>query len=224
MKPTVSVVIPAFNEEELLPITLENLVGCAWVKELIVVNDGSTDQTGAVAEQYCKKVVHLQTNLGKSQALKQGWKVATSDFVMTLDADLTDSVRGAERLLEYLIEKNLDCVVAKLPTQKRQGFGLMRRRAQKLIFAKTGKWMNAPLSGQRLLKRSWLEPIIKKEYVGFGVEMAMTIDLLKAGAKMEEVEVPFYHRATGKDLNGFVHRIKQWKDMEKTLWRMRSTW
>ncbi|MCD8501274.1 MAG: hypothetical protein LRY71_05830 [Bacillaceae bacterium] len=52
----------------------------------------------------------------------------------------------------------------------------------------------------------------------------MTIDLIKAGAKVEELEVPFYHRSTGKDVKGFVHRFKQWKDMEKTLWRMRSTW
>ena len=95
----------------------------------------------------------------------------------------------------------------------------MKRRAQKLIYQKTGQWFLAPLSGQRAMKREWVDFLLTKDYVGFGVEAAMTIDLAQAGAKLLEVETCIKHRETGKDLKGFYHRGKQWYQMEKTLWR-----
>ncbi len=224
MKQGVSIVIPAYNEERLLPITLTNLVGRSWINEIIVVDDGSTDKTIQEVKKFDVQLIRLTENVGKSKALHHGTQLTKSELVMFLDADLTYTAYEAERMLHYLMVKELDCVIAALPCQKRKGFGFMKRRAQKLIFSRTGRWLSAPLSGQRILKKQWIDKIFAGEYVGFGVEMAMTIDLIKAGAKVEELEVPFYHRSTGKDVKGFVHRFKQWKDMEKTLWRMRSTW
>ncbi|MCT8138716.1 glycosyltransferase family 2 protein [Anaerobacillus sp. CMMVII] len=223
-KASISVVIPAYNEEDTIKMTLVTLNRCPWVNQLIVVDDGSSDETATIAMKYCDQVIRLNRNRGKAHALKEGWKLVEGEAVVCLDADLGMTAREGERLIDKLYYEDLDCVIAKLPTQNKSGFGIMKHRAQKLIFSRTGKWFDSPLSGQRALKKKWLPILIEKDYVGFGVEMAMTIDLLKAGASIDEVEVSFYHRATGKDFQGFLHRGKQWLDMEKTLRKMRATW
>lgn len=223
-KCSISVVIPAYNEEDTIKMTLVTLNRSPWVSELIVVDDGSSDDTAAIALKYCDEVIQLPKNKGKAFALKEGWKRAQGDIVVALDADLGMTAREGERLVNKLLTDNLDCVIAKLPLQKKRGFGLMKHRAQKLIFSKTGKWFEAPLSGQRAMKKQWLPILLEKDYVGFGVEMAMTVDLLKAGACVDEVDVSFFHRATGKNFQGFYHRGKQWLDMERTLRKMRASW
>lgn len=224
MNPSISVIVPAYNEEETIKMTLVTLNHCSWINQLIVVDDGSKDETASIAAKYCDQVYRLNENQGKAQALKEGWKNAKGDIVVCLDADLGMTAREGERLVEKLLSDNLDCVIARLPLQKKRGFGIMKHRAQKLIFSRTGKWFEAPLSGQRALKKKWLPLLLEKDYVGFGVEMAMTVDLLKEGANVDEVDVNFFHRATGKDMQGFLHRGKQWLDMEKTLRKMRITW
>jgi glycosyltransferase involved in cell wall biosynthesis len=223
-KSTISVVIPAYNEEETMKMTLVTLNRCSWVNELIVVDDGSTDRTASIAEKYCDQVIRINQNKGKAYALKEGWKIVQGDIIVTLDADLGMTAREGERLVEKLNIDGLDCVIARLPLQKKSGFGLMKHRAQKLIFSRTGKWFDSPLSGQRAIRRNWLPILLERDYVGFGVEMAMTVDLLRAGANVDEVDVSFFHRATGKDFGGFLHRGRQWLDMEKTLRKMRATW
>lgn len=223
-KSTISVVIPAYNEEDTIKMTLVTLNRCHWVNQLIVVDDGSADGTADIAEKYSDQVVRLNQNKGKAYALKEGWKRVEGDIIVCLDADLGITAREGERLVEKLHSDDLDCVIARLPQQKKNGFGLMKHRAQKLIFSRTGKWFDSPLSGQRALKNSWLPILLERDYVGFGVEMAMTVDLLKAGANVDEVDVSFFHRATGKDIEGFLHRGRQWLDMEKTLRKMRTTW
>lgn len=223
-KSCISVVVPAYNEEEIIKMTLVTLNRCHWVNQLIVVDDGSSDETAAIAEKYCDQVIRLDQNKGKAYALKEGWRNVEGGIVVSLDADLGMTAREGERLVEKLQLDDLDCVIARLPVQKKKGFGLMKHRAQKLIFSRTGKWFEAPLSGQRAFKKEWLPILLEKDYVGFGVEMAMTIDLLKAGASVDEVDVSFFHRATGKDFGSILHRGKQWLDMEKTLRKMRATW
>lgn len=224
MNPSVSVVIPAYNEEETIQMTLVTLNRCSWVKQLIVVDDGSSDETYNISKKYCDEVISLPSNSGKANALKEGWQRAVGEIIISLDADLGITAREGERLVEELVAQKLDCAIAKLPKQNKSGFGLMKHRAQKLIFSRTGKWYEAPLSGQRALKREWIPMLIERNYVGFGVEMAMTVDLLKAGAIVEEIDVSFFHRATGKNVRGFLHRGRQWLDMEKTLRQLRSTW
>ena len=96
----VSLVIPLFNEEESLPEL------CAWIDriatennylyEIILVDDGSTDRSWDVIESIGKtnqhiKAIKFQRNYGKSAALNQGFRAATGEVVITMDADLQDS-------------------------------------------------------------------------------------------------------------------------------------
>ena len=138
-----------------------------------------------------------------------------------MDADLGRSVVEAEKLITPLQKENIDGVIGVLPRHRQGGFGLVKKRAQHLIYKATGQWIQEPLSGQRSFRRKWLATLTEKSYFGYGIETAMTIDLLKAGAILIEADVLMYHREMGRSLKGFLHRGKQWFDMEKTI---RSVW
>jgi len=91
--PSLSVVIPAYDEEATLPRVVQRVVALPFVREVIVVNDGSCDKTGKIAEglsrQYpAVKAIHHQFNRGESEALRTGFALARGDIVIVQDADL----------------------------------------------------------------------------------------------------------------------------------------
>jgi glycosyltransferase involved in cell wall biosynthesis len=122
-KPLISVITPAFNEETLLPANLETL--CAhldtlrdrWRWELIVVNDGSKDRTGALADAFAAgrpevRVVHHPVNLNLGQGIRTGFAHARGEFIVVLDMDLSYSADHVERLVATLAATKADIAVA----------------------------------------------------------------------------------------------------------------
>lgn len=113
-----SCVVPAFNEAESLPhlwAALRPVLETFSAWELIIVSDGSTDQTVPLAKQLAAQdprvtVVDLRRNQGKSAALMAGFAAVTGDVVVTLDADLQDDPTEIPRLVEALESKNVDMV------------------------------------------------------------------------------------------------------------------
>ncbi len=118
-----SVLIPAFNEAAIIERTLGTVRdhlstrsdSYSW--EMLVVNDGSTDGTGALADAFAAgdervRILHHRTNFGLGQALRYGFAQAHGDVVVTLDADLTYSVDHIDRLLEAYAETGAKIVVA----------------------------------------------------------------------------------------------------------------
>ncbi|MDE5412230.1 glycosyltransferase family 2 protein [Alkalihalobacterium chitinilyticum] len=212
-----SVVIPAFNEQERIEHTLKTLKEQSWVQEIITVNDGSSDATGEICEKYSDVTVHFKSNHGKGQALKAGWEKANGLYIVSLDADIGSTASEGKKLLTPLTYPFIDVVIGTLPPSKKRGFGFVKRKAQNVIYKKTGKWVTSPLSGQRAFHRKWLPALLNKNYNGFGIELAMTIDLINAGAQIVEVDTNITHRHTGKNLSGFLHRGKQWLHIEAAL-------
>lgn len=115
----ISVVIPLFNEEESLPEL------CSWIQkvmdensfsyEIILVDDGSTDQSWTVIEQLCAddaavKGIKFQRNYGKSAALNEGFRAARGEVVITMDADLQDSPNEIPGLRKMITEDGYDMV------------------------------------------------------------------------------------------------------------------
>ena len=80
----------------------------------------------------------------------------------------------------------------------------------------TGWTPQAPLSGQRCLTRRAFE-LASPLAAGWGMEVGMTIDVLRAGLRVEEVAIELRHRATGRDLAGQLHRAKQLRDVSRAL-------
>ena len=90
MKPLVSILIPAYNAEELLAYTLQSAIAQTWQrKEIIVIDDGSTDRTAEVARRFASKDVKVVStaNQGLSAAVNHAYKLSQGDYIQELDAD-----------------------------------------------------------------------------------------------------------------------------------------
>jgi glycosyltransferase involved in cell wall biosynthesis len=90
VQPLVSILIPAYNAQEWIADTIRSALAQAWHrKEIIVVNDGSTDQTLAIAQQFASKnvIVVTQENRGAAAARNQAFSLSQGDFIQWLDAD-----------------------------------------------------------------------------------------------------------------------------------------
>lgn len=213
----VSVVVPAFNEEAAIDSTLRAIRERTFCHELIVVDDGSEDRTAQVAKGWADTVISTPQNRGKGAALQTGWQYASGDVVMLLDGDLRESAAEAAHLLSPVIEGACDMTVAVLPSpQKRIGLGLAKGLAHHGIRILTGFEARAPLSGQRAFRRELLQRLGRLDK-GFGVEVGLTVDALRAGYRVLEVPVPFMHRETGNDWSGYCHRGKEFVAIGRTL-------
>lgn len=213
----VSVLIPAFNEEKQIKSTIETAFGLNGVKEVIVIDDGSTDRTYQQAVQTQAKVLQLSSNHGKGFALNYGMQQVNEDIILLLDADVGTTAVEAQKLLNPVIKKQVDMAVAKFPkTNKKGGFGLVKKLATWGLKIITGQYFTAPLSGQRAINKKVIEEI--NEFApGFAVEVALTIAVWQSGFKIEEIPVNMTHRVTGRTLKAFYHRGQQFKDIAFVL-------
>ncbi|MGB3204890.1 MAG: glycosyltransferase [Crinalium sp.] len=115
MKPLVSILIPAYNAEKWIASTIESALAQTWLdKEIIVVDDGSTDHTRAIARNFesASLKVISQENSGASAARNCALNLAQGDFIQYLDADDLLAADKIERQLNLLLLENLDCIVA----------------------------------------------------------------------------------------------------------------
>lgn len=210
---TISVVIPAYNEEERVGLTIASVRSVSGVKQVIVVDDGSIDRTSAVAAEAGALVIRSEKNRGKGEALNLGLKEATGDILLLLDADLGRSAAEAGKIAEPVLRGQADLAIGRFTSRKKGGFGLVLTFARMAVRQMTGLTIQAPLSGQRALNRKALEALGGRVASGFGVEVAMLIDLARKGLVIREVPVDMEHRETGRDLFGFFHRGRQFLEV-----------
>lgn len=215
---TVSVVFPAHNEADTIAASVKAAWALPGVVQVIVVDDGSSDDTATLARAGGAEVVSLSANVGKAQALRLGVEAACADVVLTLDADLGESVGEASRLLAAVHSGAADLAIATFPKQAhRGGFGLVVGLARWGIRHLTGRQMQAPLSGQRACRRQALSELGDLGR-GWQVEVRMTIQALRRGLTVVEVETQMSHRPTGRRLRDFWHRGGQFVGVVQALW------
>lgn len=209
MKPSVSVVIPAYNEAATLPRTLAALRRLGCFDELVVVDDGSQDGSAAAARGEGARVVRLTGNRGKGAALRVGISAARGDIIVLLDADLGDSAAEAVKLVAPVLRDEADLVIGAFPVVGGpSGFGLVQTMARLAVRTLAGVDVSSPLSGQRAVRRRVLDGV-QSLADGFGVEVALTIDAARAGYRVVEIPVAMQHRKTGRNWTGFWHRGRQ---------------
>lgn len=223
MSTLVSIIIPVWNEAERISTTLKAV---ARVREsiegidvqVIVVDDGSKDNTQAAAAPWADLVIGYPINRGKAAALAAGCRAAAGEMIVFLDADLGETAGFFPFLLEPLLRNEADMSVARIPTaQKPGGFGLVKALATRGVKMLSGYPALAPLSGQRAVRAEVLKRA-GRAYQGFGVEVGMLVDAVKLGYRIAEPEIPFRHRETGRDWDGFMHRGKQFVSVGLALW------
>lgn len=121
-KYSLSIILPCYNEEAILATNVESIIKylsntSKYQYEIIIVNDGSKDNTGKIANDLEKKhaqirVIHHPTNLNLGRALQTGFQNSRNDILVVLDIDLSYSVDHIELLVDKLIETSADLVVA----------------------------------------------------------------------------------------------------------------
>ncbi|QFG70066.1 glycosyltransferase family 2 protein [Ornithinimicrobium pratense] len=216
-------VIPAKDEEARIGITIAALEQIGSVGPVIVVDDGSTDQTAAVAEWTGGvEVVRHNRNRGKAAAMTTGAaraaELAPGVPVLFVDADLESSAGNLGPVVEPVLIGEADMTIAVLPPQRGPGggFGIVVRTARDGIRRLTGWTPTQPLSGQRCLSREALDAALPLAS-GWGVEVGLTVDVLRAGGRVLEVPCELHHRVTGRDLRSQAHRARQLADVTRAL-------
>lgn len=214
----VSVIIPAWNEQDRIAATVRAALSLPGVAEVIVVDDGSTDATSEAARGAGAIVARHERNAGKAGAMETGADAAVGSLLLFLDADLGDTAREASVLIPPVLSGEADMTIATFPVipGRGGGSGIVVRTARAGIQKATGRAMAAPLSGQRCLTReafSAARPLAR----GFGVETGLTIDVLRAGFRLLEVPTRMDHRVTGNDFRARLHRARQLRDVAAAL-------
>ncbi len=182
---------------------------------MIVCDDGSSDRTSQLASGAGAIVVSHTRNRGKAAAvesavnglgvIEQRDKRPEAGTLLLIDADLAESAANCAPLIHPVVNDEADLTIAVLPAQLTAeganpgGFGLVVNTARRGIAELTGWTPRAPLSGQRCLTRRAFE-LASPLAAGWGMEVGMTIDALRAGLRVSEIEIDLRHRATGTDL------------------------
>lgn len=199
-----TILVAARDEEERIGDTVARLRRAFPGAQVVVADDGSRDGTAAAAEAAGARVLRLPRR-GKGQALCLAERETPPGALLLCDADL-------EGDLGPLAAAEADLAIAAFARREGGGFGIARRVAGALIRALSGFEAREPLSGQRRLSaaaRAACFPVA----AGFGVETRMTIDAVRAGLAVEEIELDVAHRATGRGARGFLHRGRQLLDL-----------
>ncbi|MDQ1727103.1 MAG: hypothetical protein QOK14_1148 [Frankiaceae bacterium] len=217
----VVVVIPALDEAARIAETVTAVLSAAGAAAVIVVDDGSKDGTAGRAAAAGAEVVRHARRRGKGAALDSGAAAATAHgarILVFLDADLRGSAGDWPALAAPVLAGTADLAIATLPAQQAPGGGRGRvvRLARAGIAALAGFSAAQPLSGQRCLTVPAYE-MVRPLARGFGIEVGMTIDAVRAGLRVVEVPVPFFHRVTGSDWRGRRHRARQLVHVARVL-------
>ena len=231
----VAAVVPCKDEADRIAATVAAVASLPSVGRVVVVDDGSTDDTARVAEAAGAEVVRHARNRGKAAALESGVRrvreLEASDAaahlddagdpgaawpaaLLFVDGDLQETATNLDVLTTAVLDGTADMTIATLPAQVTAGggrglvVGLARRGIQHL----TGFRAVQPLSGMRCLSPAAFEaasPLAR----GWGVETALTVDVLRAGLTVLEVPCELQHRVSGSDWRGQLHRAGQYRDV-----------
>jgi hypothetical protein len=219
---TVVAIVPAHDEAERIGLTVASALSAPEIDRVLVVDDGSTDETAARAAAAGADVLALPRNAGKGGALEAGVAEISgqADIVVFLDADLGETASQAAVLVRPVDADEADMTIAVLPRPAGSGgFGLVKGMARRGIRALCGFEATAPLSGQRAIRGSALTDLTPLEH-GYGVEVGLTVRACRAGLRVLEVPTTMRHAATGRDLAGFAHRGRQFASVAVALARL----
>jgi len=206
----VTIIIPAFNEAGAIGPVIERLRTRLPEAELLVVNDGSSDATAAIAEAAGAKVISHPRNRGYGAALRTGTLQAAREYVLFCDSDGQHSVEDVSRIIEA--SDGCDMVVgartqeSHVPLSRRPGKFILRRFADYLA----GEKIPDLNSGLRMIRREVLLKYLHLMPAWFSFSTTSTFAMLKTNRKIKWVPITVVERV-GKST------VSQWKHGPQTL-------
>jgi glycosyltransferase involved in cell wall biosynthesis len=178
---TVSIVIPALNEEDAIGDVVSALRAEASWKEILVVDDGSRDETGPRAARAGADVVRHPYTKGNGAAVKTGIRRAQGEFVLIIDADGQHAPSDARRLVQRLGEYDLVIGARTAQTQATVGRRLGNQLLNRLASHLTGRLVTDLTSGFRGARREHLREFLHLLPNGFSTPTTTTLAFIKAG-------------------------------------------
>ncbi|AGB41461.1 glycosyl transferase [Halobacteroides halobius DSM 5150] len=198
----VALVIPAYNEEERIENVIRTAQRSDVLSEIVVVSDGSTDNTVQVALECNVQTVALPINQGKGAAMQYGVENTDSEIIVFLDADLVNlKVEHIESLVNPIIEDNMDMTCGVFQAG----------RDSTDMHHKITPW----LTGQRAAKREVIESCTDLTESKYGAELSLTKKAVEEKLKVKKV-----------CLKGLTHTTKEEKiGLVKGFWaRLKMYW
>jgi glycosyltransferase involved in cell wall biosynthesis len=204
IEPLLSVVVPAFNEEATLTSIVARLLAVPEAGEIVIVNDCSTDRTGAIADRLAAdhvrvKVAHHAVNKGKTEALKTGFAMTTGQIVIVQDADLEYDPAEIPEVIAPIIDGDADVVY---------GSRFLVRKASRVLYfyhyvANKGLTFlsnlctNVNMTDVETCYKAFRGEIIRNMTItssGFGFEIEVTAKVAKLGVAIYEVPISYHGR------------------------------
>ncbi len=224
--PQFSIVIPAYNEAESLPVLLAQLQDVVethgYRAEVLVINDGSTDETPAVLDALLEtqtylftfRVIHFRRNQGKAEALMAGFAATSGDIVLTMDADLQDDPSEIPKLIETLKNENDDVVSGwKYPRKDP-----LEKRVFSFFFNRiTAFFTGVKLHDMNCGFKAYRAEVVKHLNLYGDLHRYIPILAHQAGYKIGEVKVRHHPRRFGVSKYGFKRIPKGFFDLFTVL-------
>ena len=202
----VSVIIPAYNEEDTVATVVEVVKQAAFVDEIIVVNDGSSDNTEAEAAKAGARVITHKTNKGKGEALFTGYREAECDIIAFIDADIHNlTSKKVEAMIIPILEGKTDITKTKFARARGRVTELTAKPLLNFFFPEIT--FEQPLSGQFAARKDVLKRInFEKDY---GVDVGIVIDADVLGISITEVDIGAieHDMSTLEDLNLMANEV-----------------
>jgi glycosyltransferase involved in cell wall biosynthesis len=210
-----SVLIPAYNEAPTVESLIRRVAAVDVDKEIIVVNDGSSDETGEILDGLDipgLRVIHHHVNQGKGAAIRTAIAAAQGDAIIIQDADLEYDPEDYHKLVKKMVQENARVV-----------YGVRSLEGQKALM----RWGNRFLTlltniiyGSRLHDMETCYKLVDRELIQsfpitcdrFDLEVEVTAKILKSGHKIHEVPISYTPREEKK--------LSPWRDGLPALWAL----
>ena len=219
--PTLYVIAAARNEADRVADTFDALAAAFPGARLLLADDASEDGTAEIAMRHGATVISRARPHGKGGNVTAAAEAALSELdrdddpaFLLCDADLGASAAELAPLVAAVKAGECDLAVAGFAKREGGGFGFALRYARDAIFDLCGFRADAPISGQRAMTLGCMRDVLPFAD-GFGMEIGMTVDAVRAGHRIKEIELPLTHRATFRTIRGFFHRARQLRDFRR---------
>ncbi len=214
-------IVAARNEANRVGETVRALRRVFPQARIWVADDASEDGTAEVAMAAGAEVVSRGRPHGKGANASAAAEAALSvaeppQLVLLCDGDLGASAARLAPLVEAVRRGECDLAVAAFSRRLGGGFGLALGFARWAIRRLCGAETEAPISGQRAMRVEVLRAALPFAR-GYGMEIGMTVDAVRAGYRLREYELDLEHRATGRNWRGFLHRGRQLLDFARVF-------